>query len=60
MNKKDLQRLAGITDHRGIPTHMQPINRSNITASPGTDAWFKQMFPLNDMQMPAGFRGRKK
>jgi hypothetical protein len=56
----DLKRLAGIVDSRGKPTHMEPINRSGITAKPGTDEWFKAMFPVNDMQMPVGFRGRKK
>lgn len=60
MNLDDMKRLAGIVDGRGKPTHMEPINRSGITAKPGTDDWFKQMFPVNDMQMPAGFRGRKK
>lgn len=60
MTPEDLKRLAGITDYRGKPTHMEPINRSTITAKPGTDDWFKQMFPVNDMQMPVGFRGRKK
>lgn len=60
MTPEDLKRLAGITDHRGIATHAEPIDRSKITAKSGTDEWFKQMFPLNDMQMPAGFRGRKK
>lgn len=60
MTPEDLKRLAGITDHRGIATHVEPIDRSKITAKSGTDEWFKQMFPLNDMQMPVGFRGRKK
>lgn len=60
MTPDDLKRLAGITDYRGKPTHTEPVNRSNITAKPGTDDWFKQMFPVNDMQMPVGFRGRKK
>lgn len=60
MNLDDMKRLAGIVDNRGKPTHMEPINRSGITAKPGTDEWFKQMFPVNDMQMPVGFRGRKK
>jgi hypothetical protein len=60
MNIDDLKRLAGVTDFRGKPTHMEPINRSGITAKPGTDEWFKAMFPVNDMQMPVGFRGRKK
>lgn len=60
MNLDDMKRLAGIVDSRGKPTHMEPINRSRITAKPGTDDWFKQMFPVNDMQMPVGFRGRKK
>lgn len=60
MNTNDLKRLAGITDRRGIPTHNEPINRSRITAKPGTDEWFSQQFPLNDLQMPVGFRGRKK
>ena len=55
-----MKRLAGIVDSRGKPTHMEPINRSQVTAKPGTDDWFKQMFPVNDMQMPVGFRGRKK
>jgi hypothetical protein len=60
MNLDELKRLAGVTDHRGIPAHSEPIDRSSITAKPGTDEWFKAMFPVNDMQMPAGFRGRKK
>ena len=60
MTPEDIKRLAGITDRRGIATHDEPIDRSKITAKPGTDDWFKQMFPLNDRQMPAGFRGRKK
>lgn len=60
MTPEDLKRLAGITDHRGVATHDEPIDRSKITAKPGTDDWFKQMFPLNDRQMPVGFRGRKK
>jgi hypothetical protein len=49
-----------VTDHRGKSTVMEPVNRSKITAKPGTDEWFKAMFPVNDMQMPVGFRGRKK
>lgn len=60
MNTDDLKRLAGIVDSRGKPTHMEPFNRSGITAKPGTDEWFKAMFPVNDIQMPVGFRGRKK
>ena len=60
MNLNDMKRLAGIVDSRGKPTHMEPINRSQVIAKPGTDDWFKQMFPVNDMQMPVGFRGRKK
>ena len=60
MNLDDMKRLAGIVDSRGKPTHMEPVNRSQVTAKPGTDEWFKQMFPLNDRQMPVGFRGRKK
>jgi hypothetical protein len=60
MNLDDMKRLAGIVDSRGKATHMEPINRSGITAKPGTDDWFKAMFPVNDMQMPVGFRGRKK
>jgi hypothetical protein len=60
MTPDDLKRLAGITDRRGMPTHNEPINRSKITAKPGTDEWFKAMFPVNDLQMPVGFRGRKK
>lgn len=60
MNLDDVKRLAGITDHRGMSTTNEPIDRSKITAKPGTDEWFKQMFPINDMQMPTGFRGRKK
>lgn len=60
MNLDDMKRLAGIVDSRGVPTHNEPIVRSKVTANPGTDEWFKQMFPLNDRQMPAGFRGRKK
>lgn len=60
MNLDDMKRLAGIVDSRGKPTHMESINRSQVTAKPGTDEWFKQMFPVNDMQMPVGFRGRKR
>ena len=60
MNLDDIKRLAGIVDSRGVPTHDEQPNRSKITAKPGTDEWFKQMFPLNDRQMPVGFRGRKK
>ena len=60
MTPEDIKKLAGITDHRGIATHDEPIDRSKITAKPGTDDWFKQMFTLNDRQMPVGFRGRKK
>jgi hypothetical protein len=60
VSPEDLKRLAGIVDSRGKPTHVEPINRSGITAKPGTDEWFKAMFPVNDMQMPVGFRGRKK
>lgn len=60
MTPDDLKRLAGITDRRGIATHAEPIDRSKITAKPGTDEWFNQMFPINDLQMPVGFRGRKK
>ena len=60
MNLDDMKRLAGIVDSRGVPTHDEPIVRSKVTAKPGTDDWFKQMFPVNDMQMPVGFRGRKK
>ena len=60
MNLDDLKRLAGITDHRGLNTSSVPIDRSKITAKPGTDEWFKANFPVNDMQMPAGFRGRKR
>ena len=60
MTPEDIKKLAGITDHRGIATHDEPIDRSKITAKHGTDEWFKQMFPLNDRQMPVGFRGRKK
>lgn len=60
MNLDELKKLAGITDYRGMSTHAEPVNRSKITAKPGTDEWVKAMFPLNDMQMPAGFRGRKK
>jgi hypothetical protein len=60
MTPEELKRLAGITDHRGISTSPEPIDRSKITAKPGTDEWFKAMFPVNDMQMPVGFRGRRK
>ncbi len=60
MDTNDLKKLAGITDSRGKPTYMEPINRSGVTAKPGTAEWFNQMFPVNDMQMPVGFRGRKK
>ena len=60
MTPEELKRLAGIVDSRGKPTHMEPINRSRVNSKPGTDEWFKQMFPVNDLQMPVGFRGRKK
>lgn len=60
MNLDELKRLAGITDYRGMSTSSEPIDRSKITATSGSREWFKQMFPLNDMQMPVGFRGRKK
>jgi hypothetical protein len=60
MDINDLKRLAGVTDFRGRPASPEPIDRSKITAKPGTDEWFKAMFPVNDMQMPVGFRGRKK
>jgi hypothetical protein len=60
MDTNDLKRLAGIIDSRGKPTSSEPIDRSKITARPGTDEWFKAMFPVNDTQMPVGFRGRKK
>ena len=60
MDLDQLKRLAGITDRRGKSVVPQPINRSKITAKPGTDEWFKQSFPVNDLQMPVGFRGRKK
>ena len=60
MNLDDIKRLAGIVDNRGVPTHDEPIARVKITAKPGTDEWFTQMFPLNDRQLPVGFRGRKK
>lgn len=60
MNLDELKRLAGVTDYRGRSASVEPINRSNITAKPGTDEWFKAIFPVNDMQMPVGFRGRKK
>lgn len=56
MDLSELKRLAGITDHRGISTVSEPDNR--VTARPGTEEWFKR--PVNDMQMPTGFRGRKK
>jgi hypothetical protein len=60
MNIDQLKRLAGVTDYRGKSTSSIPIDRSKITAKPGTNEWFKAMFPVNDLQMPAGFRGRKK
>ena len=60
MNIDELKRLAGVTDHRGKSTYTVPIDRSKITAKPSTDEWFKLMFPVNDLQMPVGFRGRKK
>jgi hypothetical protein len=60
MNLDDLKRLAGVTDFRGRSTSPEPIDRSKITAKPGTEEWFKAMFPVNDLQMPVGFRGRKK
>ena len=56
MNLDDLKRLAGITDHRGINTVSE--SGSGVMARPGTEEWFKR--PVNDMQMPTGFRGRKK
>lgn len=56
MNLDELKRLAGVTDHRGMSTVSAPASRD--TARPGTEEWFKR--PVNDMQMPTGFRGRKK
>jgi hypothetical protein len=56
MNLEELKRLAGVTDHRGMSTVSEPANR--VTARPGTAEWFNR--PVNDMQMPAGFRGRKR
>jgi hypothetical protein len=56
MNLDDLKRLAGITDHRGINTVSE--SGSGVMARPGTEEWFTR--PVNDMQMPTGFRGRKK
>jgi hypothetical protein len=56
MDLADLKRLSGITDHRGMSTVSEPANR--VMARPGTEEWFKR--PVNDMQMPAGFRGRKR
>jgi len=56
MNLDELKRLAGIIDHRGINTVSESDNR--VTARPGTEEWFKR--PVNDMQMPIGFRGRKR
>ena len=60
MDITDLKRLAGITDRRGVTVQRNEIDRSKINAKPGTTEWFKAMFPLNDTQMPVGFRGRKK
>ena len=60
MNLDELKKLAGVTDYRGRPTSPATIDRSKITAKPGTDEWFKAMFPVNNSQMPVGFRGRKK
>ena len=56
MNLAELKRLAGITDHRGMNTVSEPGSRP--VSRPGTEEWFKR--PVNDMQMPIGFRGRKK
>jgi hypothetical protein len=56
MDISELKRLAGITDHRGMSTVSEPVN--HVISRPGTEEWFKR--PVNDMQMPAGFRGRKK
>ena len=60
MDITDLKRLAGITDRRGVTVQHNEIDRSKINAKPGTTEWVKAMFPLNDTQMPVGFRGRKK
>lgn len=60
MNIDELKRLAGITDSHSRSTCPDPVKHSDVTAKPGTDEWFKQSFPLNDFQMPVGFRGRKK
>jgi hypothetical protein len=57
---QDLKRLAGVTDYRGKSNSPVIVDRSKINAKPGTTEWFKAMFPLNDTQMPVGFRGRKK
>lgn len=58
----ELKRLAGITDTRGKSINPDPPNRSQLNKNikPGTNEWFKQNFPINDYQMPVGFRGRKK
>lgn len=59
-----LKRLAGVTDARGKSFNPDPINHlqhmKGKNIKPGTDEWFKESFPLNDFQFPAGFRGRKK
>lgn len=60
MTPEELKRLAGITDRRGMSTERDVLDRSKITATPGTDEWFKAIFPINDFQMPVGFRGRRK
>jgi hypothetical protein len=60
MDLSDLKRLAGAADFRGGSTSSEPVDRNKITAKLGIDGWFKQMFPVNDIQMPVVFRGRKK
>ena len=69
MDIQELKRLAGIQSNLKEPSVGENISHTGTEKAeyqrkhnirPGTDEWFKQMFPLNDRQMPVGFRGRKK
>lgn len=59
MNINELKRLAGITNSQGNPMDSILLDRSKIITEPGTPEWFNAMFPVNNCQMPVGFRGRK-
>jgi len=59
-----LKKAAGITDQRNMPTHAIPRDRSKLmkeqNIKPGSKEYIDLWFPKNDLQMPVGFRGRKK